>query len=130
MKYKRLIVAVSVLAVIFGGIALSKSLGWWKTTSSRKVFTVRDSNGNRVEYSDNSGHETSGDGIEEDHASNEVTGSTTVGQALAMGIPEDILAEYAGDTSNKDALVKDLIVANGLSFGKSKAVLNTYITSD
>ena len=126
MKFKRLIIAISILAVLFGGIAVSKSLGWWRTSGSRKIVQT---SGNGKGGSE-SGHEDSGDGIEENHAANEVTGSTTVGQALEMGIPENVLAEYVGDTSNKDALVKDLIIANGLSFGKTKSTLNEYITSD
>jgi len=28
MKFKRLIIAVSILVIIFGGIAVSKALGW------------------------------------------------------------------------------------------------------
>jgi hypothetical protein len=126
MKYKRLIIAVSVLAVIFGGIAISKSLGWWQTSGSRKIIQT---SGNGA-GGPGSGHEDSGDGIEEEHATNEVTGSTTVGRALEMGIPEAVLAEYVGDTSDKDALVKDLIIANGLSFGKTKSILNGYIVNE
>ena len=126
MKFKRLIIAIFTLAIIFGGVALSKSLGWWKTSGSRKIVQ---SSGNGAGGPE-SGHEDSGDGIEEDHATNEITGSTTVGMALEMGIPEDVLAEYVGDTSNKDAIVKDLITANGLSFGKTKTILNSYIKSD
>ncbi len=130
MKFKRLIIAVSILAVIFGGIAISKSLGWWRTTSSRKIFSSSESARGKENNGIETGHDTAGDGIEEEHASSEVTGSTTIGQALEFGIPEDILVEYVGDTSNKDALVKDLIIANGLSFGKTKTILNGYIDSE
>jgi len=43
-----------------------------------------------------------------------------VGQALEMGIPEDVLIEYAGDISNKDAVLKDLIIANGFPLVRQK----------
>lgn len=56
-----------------------------------------------------------------------VTGSTTVREALDMGIPEDVLKEYIGNTNNKDALVKDLVSSMGLSFGEVKIILNEYI---
>lgn len=119
MKYKRLIISISVIAVIFGGIAISKSLGWWKTTSSRNLGKGQNA----------SSYETHDEGETEEHGL-EVSGSTTVGQALAMGIPEDVLAEYVGDTSDPNAIVKDLIIANGLSFGKTKTILNGYIESE
>jgi len=130
MKLKRLIIAVSILAVIFGGIAISKSLGWWKTTSSRKIFETSGSGRNESSHEVEAGHDTAGDGIVEEHASTEVSGSTTVSQALELGIPKDILIEFCGDISNKDAIVKDLIIANGLSFGKTKTILNEYIDSE
>lgn len=130
MKYKRLIIAISIIAVIFGGVALSKSLGWWQTSGSRKIFETSGSNGNSSGHDEDTGHDTAGDGIEEEHASTEVTGSTTVARALELGIPEDILIEYCGDISNPDALVKDLLIANGQSFGKTKTILNGYISAD
>lgn len=68
---------------------------------------------------------------EEEHGSTTaVTGSTTVGQALDMGIPETILAEYVGDTKNRDAIIKDLAQGLGLSFGEVRTTLNEYIPSD
>jgi len=65
---------------------------------------------------------------EEEHDSaTSVTGSTTVKQALDMGIPEDILKEYVGNTNNKEALIKDLVKSMGLSFGEVRTTLNEYI---
>ena len=103
MKFKRLIIAVSAIAVIFGGIAISNSLGWWKTSSSRYIGSGKGASSNEV-------HDES---ETEDHSEFEVGGETTVGQALDMGIPEDVLKKYLGDTSDRDALVKDLIISNG-----------------
>ena len=127
MKYKRLIIAISIIAVIFGGVAISKSLGWWRTTASRQIIKTSESGGGNSGSSD---HDEPGDSTDEEHGMDEVSGSTTVAQALGMGIPEDILIEYCIDISNPDALVKDLIVANGQSFGKAKTVLNGYIEVD
>ena len=121
MKFKRLIIAISTLAIIFGGIAASKALGWWKTTSSRNLGK---GSGQSV-----SSTETHNESDAEEHGL-VVSGTTTVGQALEMGIPEDILIEYVEDINNKDALLKDLIIANGLSFGNTKSVLNKYLVAE
>lgn len=139
MKYKRLIISVSILAVIFGGIAISKALGWWQTSGSRNLGKGQ-GQGNSISESLNndngngygqggSGNESHDEEAAEDHGL-EISGSTTVGQALDMGIPDYILKQYLGDITNKNALVKDLITANGLSFGKTKTILNQYIDID
>jgi len=74
---------------------------------------------------------TDGENEPEEHGSEtSVTGSTTVGQALDMGIPEDVLAEYVGSTSNHDALVRDLVKEKGLSFGEIRTTLNEYLESN
>jgi len=122
MKKPRLIIAISLIVVIFGGILAADALGFWKTSSSRNISK---SIGNRDRISQP--HEEEPDG---DEHSLEVNGSTTVAMALDMGIPEDILIRYLGDISNPDALVKDLLIENGYSFGKTKGELNSYIPSD
>lgn len=121
MKKSRLIIMISVIVVIFGGVLLSDALGLWKTTASRKIIK-----GNESQISNT--HEENDP--ESDEHGLEVSGTTTVAMALEMGIPEEILIEYLGDISNPDALVKDLIINNGDSFGKIKETLNSYIKSD
>ncbi len=75
--------------------------------------------------------ETGTETDEEDHGSaTSVTGSTTVGQALDMGIPEEVLAEYTGTTKDRSVLVKDLVSAMGLSFGEVRTTLNKYIPAN
>ena len=67
---------------------------------------------------------------EEHDSATSVTGSTTIGQALDMGIPEDVLAEYTGTTKDRSALVKDLVKAMGLSFGEVRTTLNEYVSGN
>ena len=39
MKLKSNVLAIAVLAILFGGILLSSSLGWWQTESSKEAAT-------------------------------------------------------------------------------------------
>lgn len=120
MKKTRLIIAISLIIVIFGGVLASDALGFWQTSGSRNLWKNESSGAGKPHEEETAG---------EDHGL-EVSGSTTVATALEMGIPENILLEYLGDISNPDALVKDLISANGYSFGKVKGILNSYIKTD
>lgn len=119
MKRTRLLIMLSLVVVIFGGVLLSDALGLWKTSGSRNL-------GKGQNAQSEIAHEEE-PGEDEDHGL-EVGGSTTVAMALELGIPEEVLIEYLGDISNPDALVKDLLTANGYSFGKVKGILNSYIT--
>lgn len=67
----------------------------------------------------------------EEHGSTaSVTGNTTVGQALDMGVPEEILIKYTGSIEDRTALVRDLVKSMGLSFGEVRPTLNEYISSE
>jgi len=66
--------------------------------------------------------------IEEEHESaNQVSGSTTIQQALALGIPEDFLKEQIGSYSSTSLTVREVVQGNGLSFGDVRTILNDYI---
>ncbi|MFO7612339.1 MAG: hypothetical protein R6W99_07650 [Clostridia bacterium] len=116
MKMPRVIIAISIVALLFGGIALSKTLGLWATSGSRNISGGQ---GNQREESSL-----------EDHDSLEISGSTTIGQALEMGVPEEVLLQYFKDISDKNAVIKDLSAKYGISFGKVKSALNIYIDSE
>jgi hypothetical protein len=120
MKSSRLIIAIAIIVAIFGGIWASDSLGLWKTTASRNLNKGQNS---RISEP----HEEEGS---EEELGLEVNGKTTVSMALEMGIPEEVLLEYLGSVDNPDALIKDLLIENGYSFGKTKEILNSYITDD
>lgn len=67
---------------------------------------------------------------EEHRSSTEVTGSTTLEQALAIGIDEDLLKEQIGDFSDEDktSTIRDIAQSQGLSFGEIKTILNDSIS--
>lgn len=67
---------------------------------------------------------------EEHDSPTEVTGGTTLGQALDMGIPEDILKQYVGDISDKNALIKERVSDLGFSFGDTRADLNEHVKKE
>ncbi|MBN2557406.1 MAG: hypothetical protein JXB33_01485 [Clostridia bacterium] len=116
MKLPRIIIAISIIVVLFGGIAASKALGVWATSASRNISGGQ---GNQNEASSG-----------EEHDSLEISGSTTIGQALEMGVPEEVLIQYFGDIGDRNAVIKDLSAKYGLSFGKVKSALNIYIDSE
>jgi hypothetical protein len=68
---------------------------------------------------------------EEHRSSTEVTGSTTIEQALAMGIDEDLLKDQIGDISKRDKteIIRDIAKSQGLSFGEIKSILNDSIST-
>jgi hypothetical protein len=65
--------------------------------------------------------------IEKEHrSSSEITGSTTIEQALTIGIDKDFLEKQIGDISKKDKTetIRDIAKSQGLSFGQIKTILN------
>jgi hypothetical protein len=76
MKLKSNVLAISVLVILFGGILLSNSLGWWQTESSKKaaVFTEGEFAGMPNPA--------------------DIRGSYTFGDVQAnFGVPADVLAQ-------------------------------------
>jgi DNA-directed RNA polymerase specialized sigma24 family protein len=125
MKINRIIVAVSVFVLIFGGVYLSKELGWWKTRSSgagsgRPIF------GSSYESGAGRGRESEDEHDEEEEESL-IAGSTTIKAALAMGITEEELRSVIGEYSDQNMTVREAASINGLSFGRVKTALAYYI---
>ena len=124
MKINRLIVAISVLILIFGGVYLSQKLGFWQTKNSGGG-RGGDHETESLEHEDLEGTENSEYITEEDHESSElVTGSTTVKDLLDKGISSEQIINIVGEYENEDQLIKDVATQNGLSFGKVKTSLN------
>ena len=127
MKINRIVVAVSVLVLIFGGVYLSRELGWWKTSSSgagsgKPIFgTSYESGGG--------GHdsESEDEDHDEEESDTEIAGSTTIKDALAMGVTEEEMRSVIGDYDDENMTVRDAASQNGLSFGKVKTALAQYI---
>ncbi len=125
MKINRIIVAVSILVLIFGGVYLSKQLGWWKTKSSgagsgRPIFGTSYESGGEHESESEEEHD-------DEELESAIAGSTTIKDALAMGITEEELRSVIGDYDDENMTVRDAASQNGLSFGKVKTALAYYI---
>lgn len=128
MKINRIIVAVSVLVLIFGGIFLSRELGWWKTKNSGagsgKAVIGRTVESHSEESEEN--HEGE-EGHEETDYAFEVSGSTTIADVLEMGLTPEEVVSVIGEYDDDSQTVKDAAALNGVSFGKAKSSLNAMI---
>ncbi|MCK5129548.1 MAG: hypothetical protein KAQ68_06840 [Clostridiales bacterium] len=132
MKINRIVVAVSILVVVFGSVALSQNLGWWQTKNSGG------GRGHESEKSESESHVDEGKNIASDdrdvientedvkvHGSTtEVTGSFTIKNALDMGLSQEQIIGVLGEYDDESQLIKDVATVNGLSFGKAKTALN------
>lgn len=123
MKINRIVIAVSIIVLVFGSIALSQSLGWWQTKNSGGG---RD---HETEIGVSESHEEDETSVEsediEDHEnSDEISGSSTVQSALDLGLTQEQIIEVLGEYDDETQLIKDVATANGLSFGKVKTALN------
>lgn len=98
-----------------------------KTLYDALITTAIDLNNDTAEYIPTENVENAPE--EEHRSSSEVTGSTTLEQALAMGIDEDLLKKQIGDFSNRDKseTIRDISKSQGLSFGEIKTILNDSI---
>ena len=127
MKINRIVVAVSIFVLLFGGIFLSRELGWWKTKNSgsgsgKSVIgsTVESHEEEESDGAEEEGHE------ETDYAF-EVSGSTTIKDVLDMGLTSEEVISVIGEYDDESQTVKDVASLNGLSFGKVKSSLNAMI---
>ena len=135
MKLNRIIVALAVLVIIFGGIFISQKLGWWKTKNSGagsgKAVIGRYLDTHEEDESHD--EETELREKDEDHEeisyAFEVSGSTTIADVIEMGLTEDEIVSVIGKYENESQTVKDAATANGISFGKAKTALNEMINN-
>jgi len=138
-KFKLRPVYISLLTVIIfvAAIFAGTQSGWW----------ITDGRGTPLEGSKGGGHDEETEEVteehidtemdentEEEHAEDEehetegIAGSTTVQNALDMGITmeelEEVLEGAIDDTSAK---IQDLVSERGLKFGEVKDALNAFI---
>lgn len=116
-------VHISILVIVVFAIALALGMQsqWW-VLDGRK--TPLDNNFNRQHDEEL----TEDHGDEEDHNKTEVTGGSTVQDALDLGIPlEDVEKVLQGEVDDTNMLIKDIVVERGLKFGVVKDSLNALI---
>jgi len=124
-------VYISILVIVVFAIALAIGMqsDWWMLEGRK---TPLDDNFNKghdeeehVKEVDYSGEEEHG---EDDHEKTEVSGGSTVQDALDLGISlEDIEEILEGKIDDKNELIKDIVTARGLKFGQVKDGLNALI---
>jgi len=121
-------VTISILALIVFAVALwgGMQTEWWQLDGRR---TPLDS------YGGGQGHESVIDSIEDEHTEEEhedtvISGSSTIQQALDLGLTYEQLATVLGGSvrdMRTDTFIKDIITERGLKFGIAKDELNKRI---
>ncbi len=124
-------VHISILAIIVfvAALILGMQSEWW-VLDGRK--TPLDSNFGRG-HGDEADEDYFGTieehiETEEDHETGQVSGNSTVQDALDLGITIDELEEILeGKLDDKDALIQDIVAQRGLRFGYVKDTINAVI---
>jgi hypothetical protein len=112
MKLNSKLLGIIVLAVIFGGIAISSALGYWNTEGS------------------GGGHGNGAVPISGQPEEESIRGRTTFQDLLAMGLSQETIERVIGGPM-PDPLtrVKDHCAANGLDFETVKEALQAEINN-
>lgn len=123
-RLKPVYISILVIVVFIIALAIGMQSEWW-VLDGRK--TPLDSNFNR-DHDEEERIDDEESYNEEDHTKTEVTGSSTVQDALDLGISLDDIEEVLeGKINDQDALIKDIATERGLKFGIVKDSLNALI---
>ena len=128
IRIKQLVVNI-ITAVLFVGLLLiGMTTDWWMTEGRKTPLdgvtakTVDEAHAD--EASDAHADEDA-----EEHEQNTIVGSSTVQDALDLGISEQALTELlAGPIDDPSASIKELAQARGLQFGVIKDALNAMLS--
>lgn len=120
-------VHISILTLVVFVIALIIGMqsDWW-ITEGRKTPLDGVTRGRANEHDELTEEDHSEE--EGSHEKTEVTGSSTVQNAIDLGIPIEKIEEVLeGKVENTDALIKNIVTERGLKFGIVKDTLNRMI---
>ena len=107
MKMNSKVLAIVILLVIFGGIALSAALGWWQTEGGGGGGQGDGSTGETAEL---------------------IRGRTTFQELLDLGLPQEVIEQVIGGPIPDPAMrVKTYCDENGLDFETVKEQLQLEI---
>jgi hypothetical protein len=121
MKLKPVHISILVIVVFIAALIAGMQSDWWRLDGRK---TPLDDNFNR----EHDEELTEGSSDEEDHEKTEVTGSSTVQDALDLGLSiEDIEKVLEGEIEDENALIKEIAAQRGLRFGVVKDSLNALI---
>ena len=118
MKLTSKPLAVLIVVILFGGIMLSNSLGWWQTEGGAQGGGYGEGNGAGP------AGEQPGEGGG-NYASGSVRGRTTFAEVLSWGVAPEAVEAVLGMPMPADQgmVIKDFCTAQGLEFGEVKAAL-------
>ncbi len=119
-------VYISILTLVIFTVALLAGMqtDWWQTEG--RSTPLGETGGGRGE---SESVEETGE-TQEDHVSVSVSGSTTVGDAVSLGLTFEQLSEVLeGEITKADAgeKIKDIVTQRGLQFGVVKDELNSLL---
>lgn len=119
-KIKPVWISVLTIVIFAGVFTIGMATDWWQTEGRKTPLTT------------DKGHEETQSGeagvLEEEHEKTAVTGSSTVQDALELGITiEQMETILEGDIDDYNATVKEAAQSRGLKFGEVKETLNALI---
>lgn len=124
MKHmKPVVISILTIVIFAGALLIGMQSQWWQTEGRR---TPLDQTGGREAESSQEAEQSA----EEDHVSITVTGSSTVGDAINLGLTYEQLEEVLqGPVTQADngTLIKDIVTQRGLQFGVIKDELNSLL---
>lgn len=122
-RLKPVYISILVLVVFTVALVIGMQSQWW-ILHGRKTPLDYNYNGR---HEDEFGEEHSD---EENHGSTQVSGGSTVQDALDLGILiEDIENVLDGTIDDRNVLIKDIVAERGLKFGMIKDNLNALISN-
>jgi len=119
LKLKPVLVTVLTLVCFVGGLALGTTSDWWQTEGRKTPLDA-------AFYAAHD--DETAEGEEEAHSDVGIFGSTTVQQAMDLGIPREIIEQLLeGPVEDPQASIKVLAQERGLQFGVIKDELNAFL---
>lgn len=126
-KLKPVHISILTIVVFVAALLIGMQSDWWILEGRKTPLDGVTADNKAIEETiehveDDHDHE------EDDHEMTEVSGGTTVQDAIDIGIPlEDIERILESEIDDKNALIKDLVTERGLKFGQVKDSLNALI---
>ncbi len=125
MKHlKPVYISILTLIIFAGALLAGMQTDWWQTEG--RSTPLGETGGRR---SESESVEETGE-MEEDHVTSSVAGSTTVADAVSLGLTYEQLSEVLeGEISQADdgMKIKDIVSQRGLQFGVVKDELNSLL---
>ncbi|MEX1376278.1 MAG: hypothetical protein AB1Z23_02280 [Eubacteriales bacterium] len=136
-RLKPVHISILVIVVFLAALFLGMQSNWWQLEGRKTPsdFSIDfGANNDAAEHEDaESGTEIEAteeehSEDEEDHETTSVAGSSTVQDAIDLGIPLEKIEEIlAGEVEDKDQLIKTIVTERGLKFGEVKDALNALL---